>query len=67
MTLIDAGAESAKAARTLLTERNMLADRDRGESRYYTSDRVDGFEKLASLFLGENITGQVQKIDISKY
>lgn len=67
VTLIDAGAESAKAARALLTERGELAQRPQGESRYYTSDRVDGFERLASLFLGEDITGQVQKIDISQY
>ena len=67
VTLIDAGAESAKAALSLLTERGALADSVRGDARYYTSDRVDGFERLASLFLGENITGQVQKIDISQY
>ena len=67
VTLIDAGAESARATRALLTGRGELADREHGQSRYYTSDRVDGFERLASLFLGEDITGQVQKIDISQY
>lgn len=67
VTLIDAGAESAKATRALLTAQDALATRERGESHYYTSDRVDGFARLASLFLGEDITGQVQKIDISKY
>ena len=66
VTLIDAGAESAKATHALLTEQGHLSDVP-GESRYFTSDRVDGFERLASLFLGEDITGQVQKIDISKY
>lgn len=67
VTLIDAGAESAKATQALLSERGMLAQREQGCARYYTSDQVDGFERLASLFLGEDITGQVQKIDISKY
>ncbi len=67
VTLIDAGAESARATRALLTESGALAQREKGTARYYTSDQVDGFERLASLFLGENITGQVQKIDISKY
>lgn len=67
VTLIDAGAESAKATRALLTAQDALATRERGESYYYTSDRVDGFARLASLFLGEDITGQVEKIDISKY
>ena len=67
VTLIDAGAESARAARSLLVENGQLADGGAGQSRYFTSDRVDGFERLASLFLGEDITGQVQKIDISRY
>ena len=67
VTLIDAGAESAKAARALLSERGQLESGTAGTSRYFTSDRVDGFERLASLFLGEDITGQVQKIDISRY
>lgn len=67
VTLIDAGAESAKATHMLLTERCQLSDGEQGESRYYTSDQVNGFERLASLFLGEDITGQVSKIDISKY
>lgn len=67
VTLIDAGAESAKATRALLAERGQLSDGGQGESRYFTSDQVNGFERLASLFLGEDITGRVQKIDISRY
>jgi len=67
VTLIDAGAESARATRALLAESGQLAGSGTGQSRYFTSDRVDGFERLASLFLGEDITGQVQKIDISRY
>ncbi len=67
VTLIDAGAESALATRTLLTGRSALARRECGISQYYTSDSVEGFERLASLFLGEDITGQVKKIDISQY
>ena len=67
VTLIDAGAESAKATRSLLAENSQLAEGGAGQSRYFTSDRVEGFERLASLFLGEDITGQVQKIDISRY
>lgn len=67
VTLIDAGAESAKATHLLLSGKGELAADGAGSARYYTSDRVDGFERLASLFLGEDITGQVQKIDISKY
>lgn len=67
VTLIDAGAASAEATRALLTERDLLAGRAHGEARYFTSDQVSGFERLASLFLGEDISGRVRKIDISGY
>lgn len=67
VTLIDAGAASAEATRALLAERGLLSTRSRGESHYFTSDQVTGFERLASLFLGEDITGRVREIDISGY
>ena len=44
-----------------------LADRPAGLVRFYTSDRAVNFQRLASLFLGEDVAGQVQEIDISKY
>lgn len=67
VALVDVGAESARAARTLLTEQLALAERREGTASFYTSDRVEDFERLASLFLQEDITNQAQQIDISRY
>lgn len=67
VALVDVGAESARAAKALLAERRELAEQGSGGARYYTSDRVEDFQRLASLFLGEDVTGQVQQIDIAQY
>ena len=65
--LVDVGAEAAAACRELLSQRDELAGRPQGGASYYTSDRASDFQRLASLFLGEDVAGQVQEIDISKY
>lgn len=65
--LVDVGAEAAAACRELLSQRDGLACRPQGGASYYTSDRASDFQRLASLFLGEDVAGQVQEIDISKY
>ena len=65
--LVDVGAEAAAACRELLSQRDGLACRPQGGASYYTSDRAADFQRLASLFLGEDVAGQVQEIDISKY
>ena len=67
VALVDVGAESARAARTLLIAQDALAERKAGTAEFYTSDRVEDFERLASLFLQEDITNQAQQIDISRY
>ena len=67
VTLVDVGAEAARACRALLTEGDALARREAGEARYYTSDRAADFQRLASLFLRENVVGHVEQIDISRY
>jgi len=66
VTLIDSGAEIAKAVKTRFPE--ILGTREAsGENRYFVSDDVENFEHLASTFLQRNINGQVMKIDIEKY
>ena len=65
--LVDVGAEAAAACRELLSQRDGLACRPQGGASYSTSDRAADFQRLASLFLGEDVAGQVQEIDISKY
>ena len=67
VTLVDAGAESARAVRDLLQAQAACADRDSGTASYYTSDRAADFQRLASLFLGEDMTAPAQQIDITRY
>lgn len=67
VTLVDAGAESARAVRDLLRTRDACASREAGCASYYTSDRAVDFQRLASLFLGEELKHPAQQIDISQY
>lgn len=68
VTLIDAGAEVAKALKLQLGESDCHSDtRDTQQYRYYVSDNIDGFENLGGLFLEKKIDGQVEKIDIEKF
>lgn len=64
--LVNAGAEAARAVQRLLQDTDACAQRERGSASYYTSDRADNFQRLASLFLGEDMA-QAQQIDISQY
>ena len=67
VTLVDCGAESARAVRGLLESRGLCADERRGTTCFYTSDRAADFQRLASLFLGEDLCYQVEQVDITKY
>ena len=64
--LIDVGAEAARACRDMLAEADALGSGKGGVS-CYTSDRAANFQRLASLFLGEDLTGRVEQVDISQY
>ena len=65
--LIDVGAEAARACRDRLEAEDALADGQKGGVSCYTSDRAVNFQRLASLFLGEDLTGKVEQVDISRY
>lgn len=67
VALVDAGAEAAQAMQALLTETGALAERPQGRVWYYTSDDPDSFLRLAPLFLGEDIAGHVERVDITQY
>ena len=67
VTLVDAGAESARACQELLTQRGALANRPEGAASYYTSDRAENFQRLAALFLGEEGPVEVRQTDITQY
>ena len=68
VTLIDVGAQCARRVRALLAENDGLSGREEGGAhRYFVSDTVDGFTRLASLFLGEDLTGEVEQVDITAF
>ncbi|MCH5298918.1 MAG: glutamate racemase [Ruminococcus sp.] len=68
INLIDSGRETAIYAAKILKENNLLNDSDKnGECSFYVSDTPDGFENVASVFLGENVSHKVEQINIELY
>ncbi|MBI1797358.1 MAG: aspartate/glutamate racemase family protein, partial [Candidatus Eisenbacteria bacterium] len=52
VTLVDSGAEAARAVAALLAERGQLAGAGRPEHRYFLSDEPRNFTRIAEAFLG---------------
>ena len=68
VTLVNSGAACARRVAAVLGERGALADAAReGARRYFVSDSVEGFSDLATVFLGEDVHGEVEQVDITKY
>ena len=68
VTLIDTGEQAALAAAALLGEQDRLNDFTRaGERRYYASDSAEDFAATASLYLGADISGLVERVAIENY
>ena len=65
--LIDTGAVCAGYAARLLEEQGLLAQRAQGSCRFYVSDSTEDFARLASIFLGEPVEGEVRKVEIWRY
>ena len=66
--LVDAGAEGARAVGERLEAENALSGRDAGGvCRYFVSDRVEDFSRLASIFLRRDVGEDVTQIDINQY
>ncbi len=63
--LISAGAEVARYIKELGIAGECSDETDK--YRYYVSDNIETFEELGGMFLGQEIVGQVKKIDIEKY
>lgn len=60
--LVSAGAESAEYLIKKLREQDALAQPERKGSRsYYVTDSGEGFGRIASLFLGEEIGGELKQ------
>ena len=66
VALINAGAEGARAVAGRLRELEELSDRPRGSCRYFVSDGVEGFSRLASLFLQQDVSGEVSQVEIGQ-
>lgn len=67
-TLIDPGVEVANYVKEYLTSNNMLNNsKKRGHCKFFVSDNIESFQSNASVFLDENISGEVEIVDIDKY
>lgn len=68
VTLVSAGEESAFELKRLLKAGGLRAAEDRrGSADFYVSDRAEDFERIASVFLGEDLHHAARRIDIDRY
>lgn len=68
VTLIDSGKETALYTKKVLEENNLTNTEDKvGTAQFFVSDTPRNFEKIASLFLSEDMRGKVQQINIEEY
>ncbi len=68
VTLINAGAEGARAVAGMLRQTDALSpNTNGGQYRYFVSDRQEDFSRLASIFLGWDVAEAVGQVDISQY
>ncbi|WP_101908790.1 glutamate racemase [Marasmitruncus massiliensis] len=66
VTLIDPGREVAKWAQNFLTSSGILREGE-GSCEYYVSDSPELFSDTAAIFLGGDIQGEVEQIDIDSF
>ena len=66
-TLINVGAAAAEEVRDIIAAKKSTDSDHIGSVEYFVSDEPQGFERIASIFLGEEITDKVTRIDIEKY
>ncbi len=66
VTLINSGEAAAHALKAELKERNLLK-KDGGGCDFYVSEASGNFEKLAGMFLGRSVSGNVTAIDIERF
>ena len=68
VTLVSAGEESAFELKRMLKAEGLRADESRqGEPEFYVSDRPEDFERIASVFLRENMRHTARRINIDQY
>lgn len=68
VALVDVGEQCARWVKKQLEWDGLRNERPgAGRHRYYVSDSTEDFSALASVFLGEDVAGEVEQIDISAY
>ena len=67
VTLINAGAEAARALQETLQSGDMLAAEQVGDATLYASDQPSDFGVIASRFLQEELKKPVLPVDIDRY
>ena len=68
VTLVSAGEESAYELKRMLKSGDLRSEEGRtGDAEFYVSDRAEDFERIASLFLKEDLHRDARRIDIDKY
>lgn len=67
VTLLDTGAVCAAAAAETLEEKGLLRGGQAGSFRCFVSDAPQDFSALASIFLGESVDGDVERVEIEKF
>ena len=68
VTLIDSGKETASYCAGILAARGLLSDRKTdGDCSFYVSDQVEGFSRIAGIFLGKDIKREVSHVNIDLY
>ena len=68
VALVDVGEQCARWVKKQLEWDGLRNGRPgAGRHRYYVSDSTEDFSALASVFLGEDVAGEVEQIDITAY
>ena len=68
VALVSAGEESAFELKRLLKAGSLRADENQaGGVDFYVSDRPEDFEKIASVFLGTELSHGAERINIEQY
>lgn len=68
VTLVDVGAVCARWVAAQLEGAGLRAGKPRrGRHRFFVSDSAEDFAPLASAFLGEDVSGEAEQIDITVY
>ena len=68
VSLVDVGEQCARWVKKQLEWDGLRNERPgAGRHRYYVSDSAEDFSALASVFLGEDVAGEVEQIEITAY